>query len=131
MHDAATPQKESATRSPDLRCCLSHQASCHCTRPEVAPLQVMFTPGGNSHAPQYKQGIPIKITHNSKGPMITCTGSSFMLKAAFDPPLLDLGAILPRFDSQQPNQALLKLINTADVDMEVCFVCAHACMALP
>ena len=91
----------------------------------------MFTPGGNSHAPQYKQGIPIKITHNSKGPMITCTGSSFMLKAVFDPPLLDLGAILPRLDSQQPNQILLKLINTADVDMEVCFVCAHACMALP
>ena len=42
-----------------------------------------------------------------------------MLRATFDPALLDLGAILPRFEGQQPNQALLKLINTADVDMEV------------
>ena len=82
-------------------------------------LQVMFTPAGNSHAPQYKQGIPIKITHNNKGPVITCTAASFMLKAAFDPPSLDLGAILPQFDGQQPNQALLKLINPSDVDMEV------------
>ncbi|KAL0040642.1 hypothetical protein WJX79_000331 [Trebouxia sp. C0005] len=82
-------------------------------------LKVMFTPGGHSHAPKYKQGIPIKITHNNKGTVVMCTASSFMLKAAFDPPLLDLGAILPHFDGQQPNQALLKLINTADVDMEV------------
>jgi hypothetical protein len=100
--------------------------------PDETSLQVMFTPGGHSHAPQYKQGIPIKITHNNKGPIVMCTASSFTLKAAFDPPLLDLGAILPRFDSQQPNQALLKLINTADVDMEVgmgciclCEQCAH------
>ena len=42
-----------------------------------------------------------------------------MLKAAFDPPLLDLGAILPCFDGQQPNQALLKLSNLFGVDMEV------------
>ena len=91
--------------------------------PDEASLQVMFTPGGHNHAPQYKQGIPIKITHNNKGPVVMCTASSFTLKAAFDPPLLDLGAILPRFDSQQPNQALLKLINTADVDMEVGMGC--------
>ena len=42
-----------------------------------------------------------------------------MLKAAIEPPLLDLGAILPRFDGQQANQALLKLANPTDVDMEV------------
>lgn len=85
----------------------------------------MFTPAGTSHAPQYKQAIPIKVTHNNKGPLITCTASSFMLKAAFEPPSLDLGAILPRFDGQQPNQALLKLVNPFHVDMEVrlCTTC--------
>lgn len=81
-----------------------------------------FTPAGTSHAVHYKQAVPIKVTHNNKGPLITCTASSFLLKAAFDPPLLDLGAILPRFDGQQPNQALLKLSNPFGVDMEVMFV---------
>lgn len=80
----------------------------------------MFTPAGNSHPAQYKQGILVKVTHNTKGPVITCTASSFMLKAAFDPPSLDLGALLPRFEGQQPNQALLKLTNPSDTDMEVC-----------
>ena len=82
----------------------------------------MFTPAGSSHPAQYKQGILVKVTHNTKGPVITCTASSFMLKAAFDPPLLDLGAILPRCEGQQPNQALLKLSNPSDTDMEVCSV---------
>lgn len=82
-----------------------------------ARVQVMFSPG---HAPQYKQSIPIKVTHNSKGPSITCTGSAFMLKPVLEPAVLDLGAILPRFDGQQPSQALLKLTNPTDVVMEVC-----------
>lgn len=92
-------------------------------------LQVAFTPAGISHAAHYKQTIPIKITHNNKGPLITCTASSLMLKAAFDPPLLDLGAILPRFDGQQPNQALLKLSNPFGVDMEVLLVNCPVCAA--
>lgn len=45
-----------------------------------------------------------------------------MLKAAFDPPALYLGAILPHFDGQQPNEALLKLSNPFHVDMEVLLV---------
>lgn len=83
-----------------------------------------FTPAGSSHAVHYKQTIPIKVTHNNKGPVITCMASSFMLKVAFDPPLLDLGAILPRFNGQQPNQALLKLCNPFHVDMEVSWLIA-------
>ena len=90
-------------------------------------LQVAFTPAGISHAAHYKQAILIKITHNNKGPLITCTASSLMLKAAFDPPLLDLGAILPCFDGQQPNQALLKLSNPFSVDMEVLLVNCPVC----
>ena len=104
---------------------LQHQTAMLCLTYKMA-MQVMFTPSGSSHAPQYKQTVPIKITHNNKGPVITCTGSSFMLKATFDSTMLDLGAILPRFQGQQPNQALFKLINTADVDMEVCFRMSYA-----
>ena len=101
-------------------CVHQHFSPCVSTLCKAAEwLQVMFTPAGSSHAAQYKQGIPIKVTHNTKGPLITCTASSFMLKAVFEPATLDLGAILPCFDGQQPNQALLKLLNPSDVDMEV------------
>lgn len=33
--------------------------------------------------------------------------------------MLDLGAVLPAFEGQKPNEAVLKLINPLDVDMEV------------
>lgn len=87
-------------------------------------LQVMFTPAAG-HSVNYKQGIMVKVTHNAKSATIACTGSSFTLKPSFDPAWLDLGAILPRFEGQKPNEALLKLVNPMDVDMEVQLFAAH------
>ena len=33
--------------------------------------------------------------------------------------MLDLGAVLPAFESQTPKEAVLKLVNPLDTDMEV------------
>ena len=84
----------------------------------IACLQVIFTPI-NGHSSHYKQGLVVKVTHNSKSPTIACTGSAFTLKPSFDPLMLDLGAALPAFEGQIPNEAVLKLVNPLDTDMEV------------
>lgn len=79
----------------------------------------------NGHPSHYKQIITIKVTHNSKSPTIACAGAGFTLKPAFDPPMLDLGAALPAFEGQQPNEAVLKLTNPLDTDMEVIALYLH------
>ena len=91
-------------------------------------VQVMFTPA-SGHSSHYKQSLTIKVTHNSKSPAIACTGSGFTLKPAFEPPMLDLGAALPAFDGQKPKEAVLRLTNPFDTDMEVRLLPGwHACI---
>lgn len=79
----------------------------------------MFTPDA-AHEPEYNQRIPIKIANSPKGPIVACKGSAFTAKLLLEPTLVDLGAVLPASSGQQPKEALLKLVNQSDVDIEVC-----------
>lgn len=78
-----------------------------------------FTPGGRGHDPQFSQKLPIRVSNNSKAVVFSCVGSSYTLGVQFDPPIIDLGAILPKHDKQQPISATLNMLNPNDHPIEV------------
>ena len=78
----------------------------------------MFTPDA-THEPDHAQKLPIKVNYSNKGPVIHCKASAFSARLQLEPAQLDLGAILPATVGQKPNEAVLKLVNPSDADIEV------------
>ena len=75
---------------------------------------ITFEPVAGKEA--YLQRVPFKINHNPKMVAVQCRGRGFCLGMRFEPPSLDMGAILP---DAEPAEQELRLCNDLDVPIEV------------
>ena len=85
---------------------------------EKLNVKFIFTPIKGRSTP-YNQIIPVKIANNPRPINFSATATGYTLKLQFDPPFVDCGPILPMFEEQKPNEALLKLINPSPYPIEV------------
>ena len=78
----------------------------------------MFTPAVGRDAP-YNQTILLKVSNSAKPKEIRCRGKGLTPKIQFRPASVNCGPILPKFEGQAPNRALLQLYNPCDFPVQV------------
>jgi hydrocephalus-inducing protein len=85
---------------------------------EKLNVKFVFTPVKGRATP-YSQIIPVKIANNPNPINFSASATGYTLKLQLDPPLVDCGPILPKFEGQKPNEVLLKLVNPSSYPIEV------------
>lgn len=86
-------------------------------------MKVIFQPLLKQEGP-YNEVISISIKHSKIQRTLTCSGEGKSARLEFSPGSLDCGAILPWFEDQKANEALVCLHNPCDFPVEVvCMDC--------
>ncbi|GAB9466133.1 Hydrocephalus-inducing [Globisporangium polare] len=78
-----------------------------------ANIQVEFIPDDNRH---FTIKLPIKVTSNPKTRSITCKGEGSELRLRFQPPMVELGPMLP---CSGVAEHIIEMRNDSDYDVEV------------
>lgn len=76
-------------------------------------IQVEFIPDDNRH---FAIKLPIKVTSNPKTRSITCRGEGSELRLSFQPPMVELGPMLP---CSGVAEHIIEMRNDSDYDVEV------------